>query len=89
MSKKDTESEIAYLITLALTVGRLCVTDSDLEAARTVLQKAADYVELLRGLPSNTVEGGLSGQRATLEAEYLAMRTALVSHPRIDVANTR
>lgn len=74
-AKKNAESEIVYLMNLALTAGRLCVVDSDLEAARTVLQKAAEYVEELRCLPDGTSRDS----RSVLEAEYLAMRTALVN----------
>lgn len=77
--KKDVELEIAYLINLALMVGRVCVADSDLEAARTVLQKAAELVEQLKSLPTAQPRDDI-GQRMRLEAEYLALRTALVGN---------
>ena len=72
--KRDKEGELVYLINLALTVGRLCVEDSDLDGARLVLQKVADYVERLGETPTDDPE--LSNR---LEMEYLTMRMALVS----------
>lgn len=70
--RRDGESELVYLINMALTVGRLCMEDADLEGSRLALQKVADYIERLEERP------GESPDRTKLEAEYLSMRTALV-----------
>lgn len=77
-AKRDAESEIMYLTNLALTIGRLCVVGSDLESATTVLQKAAEFVEQLKSIPKEAPGSDQGGSRMKLEAEYLAMRTALV-----------
>ena len=74
--RKDTEADVVYMMTMALTVGRLCIDDSDLDGARLALQKVAEYMEQLKEVP-----GGDMGLRSRLEAEYLTMRTALVSWP--------
>ena len=62
---------------LALTAGRLCVRDEDLDSARVALQKAAELIERLKATTESKEAAGLSGTRR-LEAEYLAMRTLLV-----------
>lgn len=72
--KRDKEGELVYLVNLALTAGRLCVEDSDLDGARLALQTTADYVERLKETPTDD-----SGLRSRLEIEYLTMRMALVS----------
>lgn len=70
--KSDAESEIVYLIGLVLTLARLCLEGEDLDAARAALQKAAEYVERLKEVSSH------NKGRIRLEADYLAMRIALV-----------
>lgn len=70
--KRDSESDLVYLINMALMVGRLCIEDADLEGSRLALQKVADYMERLEGIPDKTADS------VKLEAEYLTMRTALV-----------
>lgn len=71
--KKGKQEEISYLIQLALTLGKVCVEEADLDGARLGLHKVADYIERLQ-----SIQGGDEGQRIMLEAEYLIMRTALV-----------
>lgn len=71
-------SEAAYLLKLALTLGRICIGDEDLDSARLALQKAAEYVGQTK---ADTKAGDASGTEALatkLEAEYLSMRMALV-----------
>ncbi|GJN84559.1 hypothetical protein PLIIFM63780_008119 [Purpureocillium lilacinum] len=70
-------SEAAYLLKLALTLGRICIGDEDLDSARLALQKAAEYVGQTK---ADTKAGDASGTEALatkLEAEYLSMRMAL------------
>ncbi|KAK7429574.1 sporulation-specific protein 22 [Neonectria magnoliae] len=79
------EEEIVHLTQLALTVGRLCIEESDLDGARLALHKVADYVERLK-----LSDGDCHGDpelRSRFEAEYLTMRTALSwKEDRLDVA---
>jgi hypothetical protein len=77
-AKKDDKSETVYLMNLALTLGKVCIGESDLDSARLTLQKAAELMERLKTIPLGSSD--LSGQdeRTKLDAEYLAMRTALV-----------
>ncbi|KAK5997795.1 hypothetical protein PT974_00156 [Cladobotryum mycophilum] len=85
--KREAESDMVYLISLAITLGRLCLGDSDLESTRLVLQKAAEYVEALKSMPVSSSSVGGEGARRKLEAEYLAMRTVLSwKEDRLDVA---
>lgn len=78
--KKDAESETVYLMNLALALGKLAIKGSDLDSARLALQKAAELVEKLKALPHTSSDPGRLNQRTRLDAEYLAMRTALVSN---------
>ncbi|RFU77094.1 tpr [Trichoderma arundinaceum] len=87
-AKKDDISETVYITNLALTLGKLCIRDSDLDSARLALQKAAELLERLKEIPPNS-SSDHSGQneRSKLDAEYLAMRTALSwKEDRLDVA---
>ncbi|KAM0261936.1 hypothetical protein ACHAQJ_001939 [Trichoderma viride] len=86
-AKKDDKSETAYFMNLALTLGKVCIGESDLDSARLALQKAAEFMERLKTIPLESLD--LSGQyeRTKLDAEYLAMRTALSwKEDRLDVA---
>lgn len=74
--KRDDEEEVVYLMHLALTVGRLCVEESDLDGARLGLHKVADYIEQLKSMDRNSHDD--PSLRSRFEAEYLTMRTALV-----------
>ncbi|KAK7423893.1 sporulation-specific protein 22 [Neonectria punicea] len=79
------EEEIVHLTQLALTVGRLCIEESDLDGARLALHKVADYVERLKS--SDGDYHGDPDLRSRFEAEYLTMRTALSwKEDRLDVA---
>ncbi|KAH8714206.1 meiosis protein SPO22/ZIP4 like-domain-containing protein [Ilyonectria robusta] len=83
--KRDDEEEVVYLMHLALTVGRLCVEESDLDGARLGLHKVADYIEQLKSMAGNSQDD--PNLRSRLEAEYLTMRTALSwKEDRLDVA---
>ncbi|KAL7799887.1 meiosis protein SPO22/ZIP4 like domain-containing protein [Trichoderma ceciliae] len=86
-SKKDDESEIVYFMNLALTLGKLCIGDSDLDSARLALQKAAELMERLKAIPLGSSDPSEQNERMKLDAEYLAMRTALSwKEDRFDVA---
>lgn len=74
--KRDDEEKVVYLMHLALTVGRLCVEESDLDGARLGLHKVADYIEQLKSMAGNSQDD--PNLRSRFEAEYLTMRTALV-----------
>ncbi|KAF4977570.1 hypothetical protein FZEAL_5941 [Fusarium zealandicum] len=79
---RDAGEEIIYVINLALTLGRVCVEESDLEGARLGLRKVADYIEQLKQVDERD-----ETQRQQLEAEYLTMRCALAwKEDRLDVA---
>lgn len=74
--KKDGESEAVYLMELALTLARICMEAEDMIPARDALHKAAECLEQLKTpTPGQKMDQG----RVTLEADYLAMRMALVS----------
>ncbi|KAH6608155.1 hypothetical protein Trco_004468 [Trichoderma cornu-damae] len=86
---KGDESEILYFTNLALTLGKLCVGNSDLDAARLALQKAAELMERLKGVPPHSSDSGGQNRNdwSKLDAKYLAMRTALSwKEDRLDVA---
>lgn len=72
----NTETNLAYLINLAILLGKLCLMDGDTESAMITLQVAADYLLRLQDLPAS---GQLINSRIRLEAQYLAIRIALVS----------
>lgn len=78
-AKEDTGAEVAYLMSLSLTLGKHCVEDSDLESARLALQKTAELMERIKAAPLDASDPREQSERTKLDAEYLAMRTALVS----------
>ncbi|CAM1510467.1 Fc.00g008020.m01.CDS01 [Cosmosporella sp. VM-42] len=80
--KSDVETDVVYMMNMALTVARLCIEDSDLDGARLALHKVAEYIERLKEVPGDNM-----GLRGRLQAEYLTMRTALSwKEDRLDVA---
>jgi hypothetical protein len=78
-AKKDEATEVVYLMSLALALGKLCVGESDLASGRLTLQKAAELMERLGAIPLNASDPHEQSERMKLDAEYWAMRTALVS----------
>ncbi|KOS21897.1 hypothetical protein ESCO_001803 [Escovopsis weberi] len=85
----DAEMDTLYLINLAVSLGRNCFGDgdADLDAARFVLRKMAEYVERLKDIPGVSSDPEGRAARCKFEAEYLAMRTALAwKEGRLDVA---
>ncbi|PTB63793.1 SPO22-domain-containing protein [Trichoderma citrinoviride] len=86
-AKEDEGTEAMYLMNMALALGKLCVRDADLDSARTALQKAAELMERLKAVPPGTSDLRAQKERTRLDAEYLAMRTALSwKEDRLDVA---
>ncbi|KAL7906904.1 meiosis protein SPO22/ZIP4 like domain-containing protein [Trichoderma velutinum] len=86
-SKEDVGTEVAYLMSLSLTLGKHCVQDSDLDLARLALQKTAELMEKLKAIPLDALDLREQSERTKLDAEYLAMRTALSwKEDRLDVA---
>ncbi|EGR47977.1 uncharacterized protein TRIREDRAFT_62938, partial [Trichoderma reesei QM6a] len=86
-AKKDEETEAMYLMNMALALGKICVRDADLESARMALQKAAEFMERLKLVPPGASNSRDQKERTRLDAEYLAMRTALSwKEDRLDVA---
>lgn len=74
--KQDAESEMVYLMANALTLARLCMEAEETELAAGALHKAAELLDSLKKLTSGQpIERG----RVKLEADYLAMRMALVN----------
>ncbi|KAH0523262.1 hypothetical protein TsFJ059_008293 [Trichoderma semiorbis] len=84
-AKEDTGVEVAYLMSLSLTLGKHCVEDSDLDSARSALQKTAELMERLKAAPLDASDPREQSERTKLDAEYLAMRTAL--HIGFDLAS--
>ncbi|KAL6901334.1 meiosis protein SPO22/ZIP4 like domain-containing protein [Trichoderma evansii] len=86
-AKKDDKSEAMYLMKLALTLGKICIAESDLDLARLTLQKAAELMERLKVIPLDSLDSIGQNERTKLDAEYLAMRTAMSwKEDRLDVA---
>lgn len=77
-ARRDAESEVVYLMGLAMMLGRVCLEGDDLESSRAALQKAAEYIERLRSFPATMSESCSRQARVRLEADYLSMRMALV-----------
>ncbi|OTA88788.1 hypothetical protein M434DRAFT_23602 [Hypoxylon sp. CO27-5] len=72
---------------LAIKTGRSCTVAGELEYARTVLQKAADYNGLLQTLQANLPSEELDACKR-LETEYLILRLVLAwKEDRLDVAD--
>ncbi|KAF4966640.1 hypothetical protein FSARC_5689 [Fusarium sarcochroum] len=83
--KNDNVEEMIYLMSLSLTLGRVCVESSDLEGALLSMGKAANYVERLKNMDSTTEE---KEQIQKIEAEYFTTRCALSwKQGRLDVAD--
>jgi hypothetical protein len=80
-AKRDDESEVVYLMGLAMTLGRVCLEGVDLDSTRAALQKAAEYIERLKALPERVPDEYSRTRRLRLEADYLSMRMALVRFP--------
>lgn len=76
--KKDDSSEAVYLMNLALALGKICIDELDLDLARLALQKAAELIEHLKAIPLGSLDPIGQNERTKLDAEYLAMRTAMV-----------
>ncbi|KAL7969957.1 meiosis protein SPO22/ZIP4 like domain-containing protein [Trichoderma sp. SZMC 28014] len=86
-AKKDNPSETVYLMNLALALGKFCMNALDLDLARLALQKAAELMERLKAIPLDSLDSIGQNERTKLDAEYLAMRTALSwKEDRLDVA---
>lgn len=77
-AKKDHPSEAVYLMNLALALGKICINELDLDLARLALQKAAELMEHLKAIPLDSSDSIGQNERTKLDAEYLAMRTAMV-----------
>lgn len=76
--KKDAESEVVYLMSNALTLARLCMNEQELTLATDTLHRAAELLDRLKSITSELpVEKG----RVRLEADYHALRIALVLIP--------
>lgn len=80
-AKRDDESEVVYLMGLAMTLGRVCLEGEDLDSTRAALQKAAEYIDRLKTLPERELDEYSRTGRLRLEADYLSMRMALVRFP--------
>ena len=71
------EDDAVAIINQGLMLAKICINESDLDAARLGLGKVTKYIDKLRQLDA---ENHISpGHRLNIEAEYLTMRCALVS----------
>lgn len=77
-AKKDDPSEAVHLVDLALALGKVCIGELDLDLARLALQKAAELIEYLKAIPLDSLDSIGQNERMRVDAEYLAMRTAMV-----------
>ncbi|GFP58425.1 hypothetical protein TASIC1_0010023600 [Trichoderma asperellum] len=77
-TKKDDTSEAVDLMNLALELAKYCMAVSDLDSARLALQKAAELMERLKTTPVESLDSIRANERMKLDAEYLAMRTAML-----------
>ncbi|KAH8778487.1 meiosis protein SPO22/ZIP4 like-domain-containing protein [Diaporthe sp. PMI_573] len=76
----------SHLLGLALRVVKLCIDDEDVQNARFVLQKAADYHGRLQSM-SQTMQPGDADQAVEKEAEWTVLRIALAwRENQLDVA---
>lgn len=80
-AKKDDRSETVHLVNLALTLGKVCIAELDLDLARLALQRAAELMERLKAIPLDSLDPIGQNEQTKLDAEYLAMRTAMVCPP--------
>ncbi|UKZ64346.1 uncharacterized protein TrAtP1_005562 [Trichoderma atroviride] len=86
-AKKDDPSEAVHLMDLALALGKVCIGALDLDLARLALQKAAELIEYLKAIPLDSLDSIGQNERTRLDAEYLAIRTAISwKEDRLDVA---
>ncbi|KAI3394550.1 hypothetical protein diail_2541 [Diaporthe ilicicola] len=85
-STKCTVSTASHLMGLALKAAKLCIDCEDVQNARLVLQKAADYHCRLQN-PSRTMEPEDAAQFIETEAEWTVLRIALAwRDSQLDVA---
>ncbi|KAJ0124698.1 Testis-expressed sequence 11 protein [Diaporthe amygdali] len=85
-STKCTVPVASHLMELALRMARLCIDGNDVQNARTVLQKAADYHGRLQNL-LRTMEPEDINQSIEMEAEWTVLRIALAwRDSQLDVA---
>lgn len=73
--------EAAYLLSLALTLARICIRDADTDSARLALQRAAEHVELVRAAAPRVDAPDAADASVALEVQYLMLRMALVRAP--------
>lgn len=77
-AKKDDQSDAVYLMSKALKLGKICITESEFDLARLALQKAAELMERLKAIALDPMDSLGQKERTKLDAKYLAMRTAMV-----------
>ncbi|KAF5027780.1 hypothetical protein F66182_111 [Fusarium sp. NRRL 66182] len=84
--KRETDIEgMIYMMSLSLTLARVCIEALDLEGAELAIIKAADYIHRLKDMDSTTSADRL--QIHKIDAEYLTMRCALVwKQDKLDLA---
>lgn len=75
--EQDFVEVLLEMMGLSLTLARVCVESSDLDGALLSMTKAADYINRLKKSKHTTAEDMAQIQK--IEAEYFAMRCALVS----------
>ena len=87
-TRNDEEQDFVEILLgmmgMSLTLARVCVESSDLDGALLSMTKAADYIGRLKKSRHTSTED--TAQIQKIEAEYFAMRCALVS-PGLYTAN--
>ncbi|PHH59291.1 hypothetical protein CDD81_3415 [Ophiocordyceps australis] len=86
---REAETEALYLLNMALTLGKICINDGDLDSACSVLQQAAEWVEQLQAAAGQN-DDAPAARTHQLEAQYLTLRMALAQGlvGKLDVAST-
>lgn len=67
--------DVVHLVRLALKAGRSCVESGELGTSLGALQKAAEYIE---GIKGKGADGDVLGEVMKLEVEYFILRTVQV-----------
>ncbi|KAI1388233.1 SPO22-domain-containing protein [Hypoxylon trugodes] len=86
-SDHNTPKDLLRLEKVAIKAGRSCIVNGELDFARTVLQKAAEYDGLLQNMQAKLPTEELNEFKKS-QAEYLTLRTVLAwKENRLDVAD--
>ncbi len=71
--------EVASLVSLAITLSKICIFEDHLDTARAALQRVAEYLDPSKPANGATPLNSQTTKQQKLEAEYLLLRIILVS----------